>query len=246
MATETPSSVPPYVSWGVFKSTIDLLAESTVPTGPLDRRVLHHLSGADHGALMSALRYLGLADSQRKATDTYQKLVESSKTPATFKDELCQVLDAAYDTVNKKVDLERGTISELEKAFKDEGVTQGQMLTKTVRFYIKAYVEGAGITCMSPHITKPSPKVRSASKSNGSDKSRSRVSKNSVEPPPPPARHTGDAVPTGFSRMPIPGLADAFIQYPLDLTTEQCALLEGGVAFLKVFATSKIGKEKMK
>ncbi|MGB7134400.1 MAG: hypothetical protein WBD46_03890, partial [Acidobacteriaceae bacterium] len=62
MASESSKVVPPYVTWGVFKSTLDTLGESTVPSGPLDRRVLHWLSGADHGALMSALRFLGLTD----------------------------------------------------------------------------------------------------------------------------------------------------------------------------------------
>jgi hypothetical protein len=242
MATEQSGNVPPYVSWGVFKSTIDTLAETTVPSGPLDRRVLHGLSGADHGALISALRYLGLVDSERRATDEYSVLIEESKYPEKFREKLMELLDAKYKHILERVDLERGTISELEKAFKEEGVSQGQMLTKTVRFFIKAYTEGAGLGNMSVHITKPKPKARAASKAtNGDSKARGRAGKSTEKHTPPIAPPT-DTTPKGFARMPIPGLDDAFIQYPLDLTAAQCTLLEGAVAFLKVYVTGKIDK----
>jgi hypothetical protein len=242
MPNDQAAQVPPYVSWGVFKGTIDTLAETTVPSGPLDRRVLHGLSGADHGALISALRYLGLVDSERRATQAYCDLIEDSKQPEKFRESLMALLDEKYKTILTKVDLERGTISELERAFKDAGVSQGQMLTKTCRFFIKAYTEGAGFTNMSPHITKPKPKARTASKSiNPENKGRGRGGK-STENPISPTEKQSDAIPDGFARMPIPGLADGFIQYPLDLTVAQCTLLEGAVAFLKVYATGKIDK----
>jgi len=244
MANDSSNLVPPYVSWGIFKSTIDTLAETTVPSGPLDRRVLHGLSGADHGALISALRYLGLVDSERRATTAYTELIEESKFPEKFREKLMELLDEKYARILEKIDLERGTISELEKAFKDEGVAQGQMLTKTCRFFIKSYVDGAGYGMMSPHITRPKPKVRSAGKSNGSDKKRGRTPKPSSGQPHVQQHSVADTTPDGFSRLPIPGLPDAFIQYPLDLTEAQCTLLEGGVTFLKVFATGKIGKER--
>lgn len=240
MPTESSTLVPPYVSWGVFKSTIDILADTTVPTGPMDRRVLHQLSGADHGALMSGLRYLGLADSLRKATPEYRELVLASKTPEAFKEKLLEILDAKYHAVIEKVNLEQGTLSELERAFKDQGVAQGQMLTKTIRFFVKAYTECG--TALSHYITKPSPKAPRANKGN-TDKARVKTTKGATDPltPPPPQQ---DVVPKGFGRMPIPGMANAFIQYPVDLTESQCTLLEGAVAFLKVYVTGKIGKEQ--
>lgn len=242
MATEQSSNIPPYVSWGVFKSTIDTLAETTVPSGPLDRRVLHGLSGADHGALISALRYLGLVDSERRATDEYCMLIEEVKYPEKFREKLMELLDSKYKHILERVDLERGTISELEKAFKDEGVAQGQMLTKTCRFFVKAYTEGAGLSNMSPFITRPKPKARAASKGANSDKGRGRAGKTPETPHHPHGPAPADATPKGFARMPIPGLHDAFIQYPLDLTDAQCTLLEGAVAFLKVYVTGKIDK----
>jgi hypothetical protein len=39
-----------------------------------------------------------------------------------------------YDYIIGDLDMESGTAFELEKAFRDSGVPQGQMLTKTIRF----------------------------------------------------------------------------------------------------------------
>src|ERR1035441_8192997 len=204
MANETSTAlVPPYVSWGVLINTIHTLAATTVPTGPLDRRVLHGLSGADHGALMSALRYLGLADINRKATLEYRDLVATvaTKDARAFSEKFLSILDTAYAAVIAKLDLEHGTISELEKAFKDEGVAQGQMLTKTIRFFVKAYSEGGGFT-LSPHITKPNPKARSNASKNG-DKGRTRTAKTSNTQIHPSPERQADTLPKGFDRMPI-------------------------------------------
>ncbi len=237
MPNEPSSLIPPYMSWGVFKSTIDTLAESGVPSGPLDRRVLHGLSGADHGALISGMRFLGLVDSLRHGTQRYRELVTASKNADKFHEMLLEILDAAYKSVLESVDLESGTIAQLEKAFKDQGVTQGQMLTKTIRFFIKAYTECG--TKLSVHITKPSPKAPRSK----AEKGRARGTSKPVEQTPiPPGTPAVETTPKGFSRLPIPGIANAFIQYPLDLTDAQCTLLDGAVAFLKVFATGKIGK----
>jgi hypothetical protein len=238
MANDQTNLIPPYVGWGVFKSTIDTLAESVVPTGPLDRRVLNQMSGADHGALISALRFLGLADANKIATPTYKELVRSSKDPTAFKTELKRLIDSKYGPIIGNVNLQHGTISELERAFKDFGVTQGQMLTKTIRFLLKALAE-CGVE-LSPHITKPSPKApRSNANKGAGDKGRAKGAK--VNAPAPDEGNT-DTTPEGFDRLPIPGIPNAFIQYPIDLSEKQCTLLDGAVAFLRVYVTGKIGK----
>lgn len=232
MANEQESLVPPYVGWGVFKGTIDTLADITVPSGPLDRRVLNGLSGANHGALISALRFLGLVDTQRHATDEFRVLIKDSKNPDKFRERLMALLDEKYKNILERVDIEAGTITQLEKAFKEDGVTQGQMLTKTIRFFVKAYSE-AGFT-MSPHITRASPKARPAAKVNGAEKARKRGPK--------PLREGGEenqnleaATPSGFSRLPIPGIENAFIQYPNNLSEQQCAVIEASVGLLRVY-----------
>lgn len=236
MAKEPSKNQPPYVSFGVFKTTIEQLAESTVPTGPLDRRVLDGLSGADHGALMSGLSFLGLVDDERKATDQYRNLIHAFKNTPKYKEDLYNIIVAKYGPIIGTLDLKTGTIAQLEKAFKDYGVAQGQMLTKTVRFFIKALQE-CGFQ-VSPHITKPKPRApRSVAGKNGGDKQRIRGAQTERQP-----RQHDDGIPAGAGRMPIPGLVDAFIQYPMNLSEAQCDLFEGVVAVLRQYAKAHAGK----
>jgi len=232
MASDQSKASPPYMSYGVFKTTVDTLAESTVPTGPLDRRVLDRLSGADHGALISGLRFLGYVDDERRATESYRKLIAAAKDPTQYRELLTETIGTKYDPVVGNLDMESGTAAEVEKVFRDYGVPAGQMLTKTIRFYIRVLQE-IGVT-VSPHITKPKPRApRIGAK----------------KPPRTPSRDAGglvspqhSAVPRGFDRMPVPGLREAFIQFPLDITPEQVDLFGAVVNVLRRFAKGKSGK----
>ncbi len=225
----------PYVGYGVFKSTIETLADATVPSGPLDRHVLDKISGADHGALMSALTFLGYVDADRRATSEYRKLINAwkARTEADsheYEALLFEAVSVNYADVIGNVNIETGTLAELEKAFKAYGVPQGQMLTKTIRFYVKALADcGANV---SRHITKPRPRTpRTAIK---------KVVKGPVVNP--QYQQTVEAsVPNGFERMPVPGLSDAFIQFPLNLTEAHCDLFDSVVKVLRTFAKGKSG-----
>jgi hypothetical protein len=236
MSKELSKTPPPYMSFGVFKSTIDRLADTTVPSGPLDRRVLHGLSGADYGSLMSGLRFLGFVDQDNKSTASYRELVQVSKD-AQFKPFLIETLNAKYAPIIRDVDIQSGTITELEKAFKEFGVPAGQMLTKTIRFYVKALAE-CGVE-ISPHITKPKP----------------RAPRNSIKPKVKPESGSGaaqngggvgvdanngvsraDSIPNGFARMPVPGISEGFVQYPARLTDAQCEMYAAVVTLLRAYA----------
>lgn len=243
---EESNLVPPYVSWGVFRNTIEKLAETAVPTGALDRRVLDWLSGADHGALMSGLRFLGLVDSQRKATAEYVELVESLKDTQKFTHNLKRILDSKYLPITGEVNLEKGTRSEIEKAFKGAGVVQGQMLTKSIRFFVKAFTEG-GVK-VSPYILK----TGKPPKSNRTTAPKIKRSKPIPQGSAKGSEHTQehqqsgghDEVPKGFARLPIPGLPNAYIQYPIGMTEQQFALFNAMVGVLKIYVSSSgIGKE---
>jgi hypothetical protein len=218
------------MSYGVFKSAIDTLAESTVPTGPLDRRVLDNLSGADHGALISGLRFLGYVDEERRATQSYRELVAASKEPAKFTGLLMEVL-VKYDPIIGDLDMEFGTAAELEKAFRDYGVPQGQMLTKTIRFYIKTLQE-VGVK-VSPHITKPKPRMPR----NGAKKSDRNSTNRGIRDVQPSVKE--HVAPKGFERMPVPGLPEAFVQYPLNVTEAHCDLFDAVVKVLRVLAKGR-------
>jgi hypothetical protein len=222
------------MSYGIFNSTIETLAEATVPTGPLDRNVLDGISGADYGALMSGLRFLGLVDEHRKATAEYRELIQLSKRPKEFKEHLGALIILKYAPIIGDLDLDAGTLSQLEKAFRDAGVQPGQMLTKSVRFLIKALTE-AGIK-VSAYMTKPKPRVaRASAKKTGGKQARR---------PPLQGGEIPAGPPKGFDRMPVPGLPSAFIQFPLDLTPEQVDLFGAVVNVLRTFAKGKSGKQE--
>jgi hypothetical protein len=162
-----------------------------------------------------------------------------------FNEKMLQILDRGYKPILEKVGLEDGTISQLEQALKAEGVPQGQMLTKTVRFFVKAY-SACGVR-LSPYITKaktPKARANATAKPNGKEKpARPRTPKKT-----PRRKETGDTapevIPPDFSRLPIPGIADAFIQYPNGLTEPQCALLDAAIALLRAYVKSQKGGGK--
>jgi hypothetical protein len=245
MANESSKLLPPYVGFGVFKSTTETLAATVVPSSALDRRVLHGISGADYGALLSALRFLGLVDEDKKATEEYRELIYASTVPENFQKKLFEVLSAAYIPVIGEVDFRKGTATELEKAFKAAGVSTGQMLTKTMRFYVKALQE-SGIE-VSPHITKAKPRV-------AKPRVNANAAKNGVDEgnPGKGGIRTGvsdslanSGPPEGFARLPIPGISEGFVQYPASLTEAQCEMYAAVITLLRAYATGLAGgKEK--
>jgi hypothetical protein len=243
MPNESSKTQVAYVGFGVFKSATTALAEATVPSGPLDRHVLDKISGADYGALMSGLNFLGYVDSERRATSSYRDLILASKEENHTKYQALfyETLSIKYADVVGNVDVKTATLAELEKSFKAYGVPAGQMLTKTIRFYVKALTEcGANV---SPYITKPRPRSpRISTKKND---------RQIISSPLNPGfgTHAGGGaggvvtqVPNGFDRMPVPGLPQAFIQFPLAITPEQVELFSAVVNVLKTFAKGKSGK----
>ena len=235
MPRESSNPPAPYASFGVFGATIEQLKQATVPSGPLDRHVLHGLSGADYGSLMSALRFFGFIDDERKATPAYRALVDVWNNPPQFKELLLKHITERYKPIIGSVNLESGTLNEVEKAFKEYGVSQGQMLTKTVRFLVKALTD-CGVN-VSPYILKTKA-TRAPAPRNGVVKTR--------RPKHTPTdkfanRETGDQLPDGMERLPIPGLAEAYIQYPADLTDAHCDLFTAMIGVLRTYVKGRTG-----
>ena len=163
-ASTAPS--PPYVSASLFKSTVEAFAESTTPNA-LDRHVLSRLSGADYSSLISCMRFLDLVRGDDNAVqESYRSLVAAWKAgESEYKTALRSIMESAYAPITQGLDLQHGTLAQVEKAFKDAGVSTGQMLLKTVRFYIKTLVD-CGVT-VSPHITKPRRRSGSPKRADG-------------------------------------------------------------------------------
>jgi hypothetical protein len=242
MPTATPQLPPPYMSYGVFSKSLATFAETTVPTGPIDRRVLHEFSGADYGALISGLRFLGLVDEDRKATNAYRELVTVSTDKSKFKDHLKQLLADKYRPIVGNLNLTHGTSAELEKAFKDYGVSVGQMLTKTIRFFLKAAAESG--YQLSHYFTTPKPRTPSTTpRKNSTEKERTRTKHYQINLG--DSLNQSEEMPEGFERLPLPGMPNSFIQYPANLTEAQCQLFEAMVGVLRTSIKARTGgKEK--
>ena len=229
----------PYGTYGMLKSTVERFTDSTVPTS-LNRHVLSDLSGGDFSALSTTLRFLGLTKEDRSVTQAFRDLVTAKKkSDEEYESLLLDVLGKAYDKVIGNINIEEGTLPELEKAFKDAGVPQGQMLTKAIRFYLKA-LEDCGVP-VSEHITKPRPRTARPVK-NGNSPKKSKAKGTAAKSDPPEERE--DQLPSGFERLPIPGMPEAFIQYPASITDGQCDLFVAMVGVLRTYAKSRKGEGK--
>src|SRR6266508_3831966 len=211
----------PSGTYGRVRSVVDKFAESITPTS-LSKQVLDGVSGGDFSALMTALKFLGLIDENQSVKAEFKELVEARKKGEDqYKAAMLKIVKAAYDPIVGKVDIAHGTLPELEKAFKESGVPQGQMLTKVTRFYVKA-LEDSGVK-VSDYITKPRPAGKK--KSANGEKKTPRTPKHQKDGD--SVRRTQDtATPPEFERLPIPGIEGGYIQYPRKLTDADCTMYE--------------------
>jgi hypothetical protein len=230
----SPNQTPPYMSFGVFTKSIENLAETTVPTGALDRRVFSMFSGADYGTLIPGLRFLGLIDEERKATNEYRELVQLSKEPSKFKARLLEIITTKYKPIIGTLSLQHGTAAQVEKAFKEAGVPSGQMLTKTIRFYLKALTE-CGFK-LSPYITARKPRTANPTpRKNQDDKTPTRKMQAYLD---------DSGIPPGFERLVLPGMQNSFIQYPTNLTEAHCQVLEAMIGVLRTSVKARTGEKE--
>lgn len=238
MAKATKLS-PPYTSYLTLKNTVDTFAESTVPTR-LDSHVLSNLSGASYSGLISALRFLGLIDDDKKVGDGFRALVEARRSSEeNYKKSLGEVLKTSYSDIVIGVDIQSGTLPELEDAFQAAGVAQGQMTTKSVSFYIRA-LKDCGIA-VSPHITKKRQRKKTSARATRVASGSGGKGNKSDPPPPPPPKDTEPE--KGFDRLPIPGVDGGFIEYPKTLTSGQVKMYEAMVGVLREYVETTDGGE---
>jgi len=246
-----PKDVAPYGTYGMMKSTIERFKDSTVPS-KLNRHVLHDISGGAFSALMSSLRFFGLIDENQGVKDEFRAVVEAARQgEVAYKDKMVQVVCDAYDPiVGAQFDLQSGTLPDLEKKFRDAGVPQGQMLTKAIRFYLKA-LDDAGIE-VSEHITKPRRRTSSKNKSTKTHKkTKSGVasedkSKDFDSGDTPHFTTVQDSIPKGFERLAVPGMKDAFIQYPSQLSKREYDLFKALLTVLGAYVSLDENEEDKK
>jgi len=237
---ESPNPIP-YGTYSTVKATIDRFTDSTVPT-KLNRHVLDDVSGGAFSALMTSLRFLGLVNEDQSVRPEFREVVEAKrKGDADYKDIMTRVVCDAYEPIIGDFDLDAGTLPDLEKKFRDAGVSQGQMVTKAIRFYLKALAD-AGLT-VSEHITK---QRAGRKKAASGGKKRKPAAKNINKPDDGGKGGQTPPLPTDFERLSVPGLSNAFIQYPTNITDANCDLFEAMIGVLRTYAKSRKGSEGKK
>lgn len=222
---------PPYISPRTFRHLIEQL-QRNLPDR-IDRSYLDELhSGSTSTQIMSALRYLNLADSLNKPTHHLKLLIASSGEERVKR--LKDIAHNCYGFIlnNDSIDIQTATYSQLEELFNDYSGVDGDVRRKCIKFFT-SISQDAGIT-LSPHVTK---KVRM---SRGT-----KITKV-------PTRKTGSKnvklveVPQQVVRVPehmelIGKLLDKFPDYEIEGTDEKKAMwLENFMIFMqKIYPDTK-------
>jgi hypothetical protein len=175
-------AAPAYIPWATFTNFINRLRETGMPT-QINRSVITNLSYSTQAQLLAALRYLKLVDSSGAPQPTLSHLVEANETDR--KDIIKRLLEERYPFVFTSLDLSRTTTEEIERQFRQVGIT-GSTVGRAVGFFLAA-AESAGLT-ISPHVKK-----RTATSNGGStaprqrrSRQRKRTSSTTVTPTPSP------------------------------------------------------------
>lgn len=126
--------IPPYVSFRTIVTVLDKLKVDTIPQR-LDRSYWGaFLSGGTGAQVVSALRFLGLADDEDRPTARLDELVNQEDRSIL----MGAILRERYEPVLRGLDLTRTTMGLINGAFTDAYKLEGATLRKAVTFFIHA------------------------------------------------------------------------------------------------------------
>jgi len=137
---EQTSTVPPYVPYRTFQTFLEFLQDEGIP-GRIDKTVWGpRFSGSSGTQLMTALKVLGLVDTEGHPSDELDDLVHAEGDDRRTL--LRQILQRFYVPVFE-LDLARASKGQFHEAFRSFGTKEG-VLTKCEAFFIRA-AQAAGI-----------------------------------------------------------------------------------------------------
>lgn len=209
-------STPPYISYASFKSFINGLGESTVPSR-IDKTVMSNYSGSTQYQLLPALNWLGLIDFEGTPSDLLKSLVTANEDE--FGTILEPVIREKYRFLfSGDIDLQSASAGQVEEAFKAQNV-KGSTVTKCISFFLKIAKE-AGIT-VSPHVKPPTVKRNPSAPSKA--KRRKQDRKGGLADEGGEGTAGGPSPPENMEQFTIPirGLEDGRVWLPADLNEEQ-------------------------
>jgi hypothetical protein len=141
---------PPYISPSTFRHLIEQL-QKNLPDR-IDRSYLDELhSGSTSTQIMSALRYLNLADNMNKPTHHLKLLIASAAEERVKR--LKDIANNSYSFIlnNGTVDLKTSTYAQLEELFHDNSGVDGDVRRKCIKFFTSLCHDAEIL--LSPHVT---------------------------------------------------------------------------------------------
>ena len=227
METENKQLSFPYVSYPTFKAFIDHLHD-TVVTEQIDNSMMpQSMSGSARGAVISALKSLGLVDAQN---NTSQKLKDLAKAYDTkeWTDAVRKNILSAYSGIIGSINLKSATRKQIDDLFAD--ITP-QVRDKCIRFFLTANKE-AGIE-YSPHL-----KIRRRFPKKRAESSTAPKGSSSDDDPKqhPEIKPKNEVTPSGMIDLPILGLSGSLIRVPQNISVRQITLVRAAVDYLEAMA----------
>ena len=153
MADDPPQVSPPYATFGQFKSFLNKLAETSVPSR-IDRTVFGNISGGTAYALLSALKFLRLIDGDGKPTSLLRQLVtadEDGRKPLIHQ----MIYEAYPGLMNGSLNLAEASGGQFDEALREHYNIRGSTVDKVATFFLQA-AEEAGVQ-VSMHLKKRKP-----------------------------------------------------------------------------------------
>lgn len=203
---------PPYIPLMTLDNFIGKLKATVVPP-VIDSSLTQSMSGGMSGALMSALRFLGLIEQGGKVRAPLKDLVAAHKTEK-WKAALVAVITPAYKNIVGDLDLMTATPAMLEERFRTNGKCAGQVLEKAVRFYLAALT--ATDQSISPLLKGRKPR------NSGIVRKASRTTRKGSDETPDETQELEEETPPGMRklRLPVPGKHDLVFMVPEDMTPD--------------------------
>jgi hypothetical protein len=191
--------------------------------------VLKGRSGSDQSGIKTALRYLGLISADDTVTQKLRELV-AAMDGESWKDVLGDMVTSAYLDLTTNLDLDNGTLGELQEAFSQRGGVTGSVRDKAIRFWLSAMREGG--MSISTHFGSSGPANGNGRKSTPRARKARTVATARIDEAVKDEAPSADVKVVNF---PVPGKADIKIWLPTDLTEGQWAMLDTYIrAFIKL------------
>jgi hypothetical protein len=237
----TKKPIPAYLPYETFRSFIDTLHTTALPT-VIDKSLMRNMSGGAQSHLMVALRFLGLIEDKGKVLPPLERLHAAFGSPE-WAAELEKVFNSAYSSIMGVLSVDKATEKQLNDHFRQNTAVDGTMLDRAIRFYLTG-LKDAKVT-VSEHIgnrkrrppvkrTNGKPAKTDAPNQNGTEKTTEKTVRElpTDEPPPP-----------GMMRIPIysPGKPVGAVIVHDDFDDDDCTMIH---EILKAYAKRRAEKRQ--